>query len=249
MQEAKPDIEVVANASPSYRVQRKLRPKQGTPLPHDRLAHVRMVLVEYGHSANQLAGPLGLERKEGSASPLAAKLKGMGLEAGGGTPEASGREHGLRKAQMEAAAASMAEVLPRSPSLLLVSVHNPKSSVLKMTRNNLARGPTRLISRTGITSRLMTFRTHSTQPHAARTNRHSSCRCVTVWPHAGSHVQVGDEADVSGRKAANILGLRSDENRAAFLKYNQVIKRKLTRQMPQHCSELELELDLTAGGT
>jgi hypothetical protein len=35
-------------------------------------------------------------------------------------------------------------------------------------------------------------------------------------------VQVGDEADVSGRKAANILGLRSDENRAAFLKYNQV---------------------------
>lgn len=35
-------------------------------------------------------------------------------------------------------------------------------------------------------------------------------------------MQVGDEADVSGRKAANILGLRSDENRAAFLKYNQV---------------------------
>ena len=27
---------------------------------------------------------------------------------------------------------------------------------------------------------------------------------------------------MSGRKAANILGLRSDENRAAFLKYNQV---------------------------
>ena len=102
----------MANAAPAYRVQRKLRPKQGTPLPDDRLAHVRMVLVEYGHSASQLAGPLAADRKEG-ASPLAAKLKGMGLDAGGLPEGGSREEHGLRKAQMEAAAASMAEVRRR----------------------------------------------------------------------------------------------------------------------------------------
>jgi len=159
------DISSITNSVPSYRVQRRLRPRVGVSPPEDPAARVRMVLVEYGHSPSQLSRGSDAPKPKEGASPLAAGVKGLSLESP--PPRA---EESRMKAQLAELASGMAQ-------------------------------------------------------------------------------EGEDDGSVSRSRAAQIMGLRSDEHRAAFLKYNQELVQAeglATRQANMQKQKDSLEKQLAA---